>query len=121
MCCCGKKRCQICKLVKVGSVFESSVEDRTFHINHSFNCDSAGVVYLLTCKICSKQYVGSTITAFRTRFNNHRSSLSRYDHQGKRGICGQYLYFHFYSEAHTGVKDIQIQIVTKCKVGILDK
>ena len=120
MCCCGKKRCQICKLVKVGSVFESSVEDRTFHINHSFNCDSAGVVYLLTCKICSKQYVGSTITAFRTRFNNHRSSLSRYD-QGKRGICGQYLYFHFYSEAHTGVEDIQIQIITKCKVGILDK
>ena len=53
---------------------------------------------------------GSTINAFRTRYNNHRSSLSRYG-KGKREICGQYLYSHFYSEGHTGVEDIQIQII----------
>ena len=68
------------------------------------------VVYLFTCRICSKQYVGSTITAFRTRLNNHRSSLSRCG-PGKRGICGQYLYSYFYSEGHTWVEDIQIQII----------
>lgn len=108
--CCGGKRCQICKFVKVGSVFESSVEGRKFHINHSFDCNSTGVVYLFTCQICKKQYVGSTITSFRARFNNHRSSLSRYG-KGQRGICGQNLYAHFYSQGHNGLEDIQIQII----------
>ena len=28
------------------------------------------IVYLLTCKICEKQYVGSTVTKFRSRSSN---------------------------------------------------
>ena len=31
------------------------------------------VVYLITCKKCEKQYVGSCIITFRTRFNNYGS------------------------------------------------
>ena len=34
-------------------------------INHRFDCDSEGVVYLISCKSCGLQYVGNTITAFR--------------------------------------------------------
>ena len=40
---CGKVRCKICKFVKTGSIFESTVEKKSFHINHSFDCDSSGV------------------------------------------------------------------------------
>ena len=43
-------------------VFKSSACGRTFRINHHFNCDSLGVVYLITCMKCDKQYVGSTVT-----------------------------------------------------------
>ena len=49
---------------------------RSFRINHRFDCDSEGVVYLISCKSCGLQYVGNTITAFRLRFNNHNSSLN---------------------------------------------
>ena len=49
-----------------------------YYINFSFDCDSAGVVYLLTCKRCSKMYVGSTVTFFRKKFNNHKSRLKRF-------------------------------------------
>ena len=75
---CGKVKCKIYKFVKTGYIFESTVEKKSFHINHSSDCDSSGVVYLITCKRCAKQYVGSTITEFRKRFNNHKSLMNRY-------------------------------------------
>ena len=81
-----------------------------FTINHSFNCDSQGVVYVITCKKCSKQYVGSTTTAFRVRFNNHKSSLISYG-KGQRGICGEHLYLHFYEKGHVGLEDLHVQII----------
>ena len=31
-------------------------------------------MYLLGCKVCGKQYVGSTFTSLRIRFNNYKSS-----------------------------------------------
>ena len=40
-------------------------------INYQLDCNSNNVVYLLTCKVCGLQYVGSTSTKFRLRFNNH--------------------------------------------------
>ena len=36
------------------------------------DCNSENVIYLVTCKKCKNQYVGSCITRFRTRFNNYR-------------------------------------------------
>ena len=74
---CGKTCCQICKLVKEGDKFYD--EKQTYHINYSFDCNSKGVVYLIKCKKCLKLYVGSTITTFWTRFNNHKSSMKRYE------------------------------------------
>ena len=47
-----------------------------------------------TYRKCEKQYVGSTVTSFRLRFNNHKSSLSRFG-KGRKEICGRHLYSHF--------------------------
>jgi hypothetical protein len=66
---CGSRKCKVCDNVLVGSSFEG----RKFHINHHFDCNSEGVVYLVTCKACKIQYVGCTLTLFRLRFNNHKS------------------------------------------------
>ena len=110
MFCCGKARCKVCKFVETGSIFMGNVEKRSFHINHSFDCDSQGVVYLITCKRCCKQYVGSTITPFRLRFNNHKSSLRRYE-RGQRGICGEHLYAHFLEDEHIGLEDLSVKII----------
>ena len=59
---------------------------------------------------CDKQYVGATVTAFRKRFNNHKSSLSRYG-KGQKEICGKHLYSHFYTEGHSGIKDFSVQVI----------
>ena len=73
-----------------------------------------GVIYLISCKKCRKQYVGSTITSFRYRFNNHKSSLTRFG-RGQRGICGEHLYSHFFSEGHSGLTDVILWIFNLCK------
>ena len=88
---CGGKKCKVCDSIVVADTFQSTVQRRTFHINHHFGCNSQGVVYLITCGKCSKQYVGNTVTSFRLRFNNHKSSLNRFS-KGQRGLCGQHLY-----------------------------
>ena len=68
------------------------------------------MIHLLTCKRCSKIYVGSTVTSFQKRFNNHKSSLKRFG-KGQRGIVGEHLYAHFYEEGHKGIEDIQVKII----------
>ena len=92
---CGGKKCRVCESILVGDTFRSTVQQRVFRINHHFDCNSQGVIYLITCGKCSKQYVGSTITTFRLRFNNHKSSINRFS-KGQRGFSGQHLYEHFF-------------------------
>ena len=48
-----------------GKVIKSTVIGEVFKMNFHFDCNSICVVYLLTCKICQKQYTCSTITRFR--------------------------------------------------------
>ena len=88
----------------VSAMFHSTVQGRTFRINHLFNCDSSGVVYLITCKQCKKQYMGSTVTPFRLRFNNHKNLLDRFGKEHTE-ICGQHLYAQFLGEGHSGLRD----------------
>ena len=49
-------------------------------ISSSLNCNSSGVVCLLGCKARGKQCVGSTVTSFRTRFNNYESSSRKFSY-----------------------------------------
>ena len=86
------------------------VEGSTYFINYSFDCDSVGVIYVIKCKTCAKIYVGSTITSFRKRFNNHKSCLNRFGN-GVRGIAGEHLYAHFYENEHNGLQDIIIMVI----------
>ena len=36
------------------------------------------MIYLLSCKQCSKQYVGQTIADFRFRWNNYKDNNRKY-------------------------------------------
>ena len=59
--------------------------------------------------------MGSTITSFRRRFNNHKSSVKRYGN-GQRGIPGEHLYDHFCEGGHEGVKDMLVKIVDRMDI-----
>ena len=47
---------------------------RHIKINHLFNCSEKCLVYLLTCWVCLKRYVGQTVDEFQNRRNNYKSN-----------------------------------------------
>ena len=49
---------------------------------------------ILTCRICKKEYTGSTITRFRERFNQYKPNLKLYDER-RRDFKQEKLWEHF--------------------------
>ena len=45
-----------------------------FKLNRNFNCNSKNILYLLTCTVCKKQYVGETENC-RFRMSNHKKDV----------------------------------------------
>ena len=71
----------------------------TFRIkSDTLDCNSKNVVYLITCKTCSKQYVGSTVTKFRTRFNNYKMA-DKYYNGDKRDKVQQLLFHEHFAQS----------------------
>ena len=71
---CCRSRCRICPFTEKTNTFQNKDKSETFGIRKGIlNCSINLVVYLIQSKSGSKQYVGSTIAPFRTRFNNFKS------------------------------------------------
>ena len=91
-------------------LFVSTATGRRYFINYSLNCSSCNVVYLMTCKICGLQYVGSTTTKFR--FNNYKlrircnGRLEEVNQEDDDLLCK-----HLWSVGHRGLADVKIQII----------
>ena len=86
-----------------------------FAINFNVACNSDHVVYLLSCARCEMQYVGSTITKFRTRLNNHKSRLDA--HRGltaKNKTKDEYIYRHVNQPDHQGLTDVKVRLIDEC-------
>ena len=63
--------------------------EETFHIlKVPLDCNSNNVIYLFECKKCQFKfpYVGSTVTKFRFRFNNSKSTHGKFRKKLKKGI-----------------------------------
>ena len=75
----------------------------------NLNCNSNNVVYLLECKTCAVQYVGSTSTKFRLRFNNYKSAQKNFL---SGNIVPQHsLHSHFNSPDHNGKEDWKFKLI----------
>ena len=99
---CGSKRCGVCQFINKTNTFEDS-SGILYSIKDNLNCNSKMSIYLVQCKICKKQYVGSASTKFRLRFNNYKCNYRKH-------FCGenvpQALFFsHFTSAGHGGMDD----------------
>ena len=75
------------------------------------NCNDKCVIYLLSCKNCGLQYVGSTTNPFLYRWNNYKGNNKK----AERGVGRQAdLFEHFASHGHCGfVKDYTITLIEK--------
>ena len=57
---CNKTRCKLHNIIKTQTTFKSQQTKTEYRIRTYLNCDSVNVVYLITCNLCRKQYVGQT-------------------------------------------------------------
>ena len=60
----GKRPCQFCSNMKNTSTFKSKHFNKVYHVKKNFNCNSKMVIYLTECRVCGKQYNGSTMKNF---------------------------------------------------------
>jgi len=69
------------------------------------------LIYLITCKKCSMQYVGKTTTSLYTRFANHKTDIKHFNTpRGKKLPMGK----HFNMPGHS-FDDISIMGIESIK------
>ena len=109
---CNSNGCQIYNFLCLERVFRNNKTGKEFSINYDLNCNSRNVIDLITCSKCKIQYVGSTTTAFRTRFNNHKSRVNAHVNPSSENKKeDDVLYQHFHSQGHLGLEHMSIQLI----------
>ena len=102
---CTSKNCQICKFLCLGNTFCSSKNGKEFKINYNLGCNCGNIIYQKNCKKCKMQYVRSTTTRFRTRFNNHKSRVNAYvDLSLNQKMKDDLIYRHFNIDGLRGLE-----------------
>ena len=94
---------EVCGILKKGSKFSNMDGSKTFDIRKgTLHCNTEMCVYLMTCNICNKQYVGKCKPKFRSRYNNYKTKFRKYYQALKEGklntidpIPQAHLYQHF--------------------------
>ena len=71
---CVNPACQICFEVKMSPAI-SSISMLSYPTPRNCLCSTVNVIYLLTCSVCQKQYVGETKRAFKVRYKEHCKDL----------------------------------------------
>ena len=111
---CKASNCHICYILARDQNFISTNTNETYVMNFRFDCNSMNVIYLLTCKVCHMQYVGSTISKFRKRFNQYKSNFTLYN-EGRRDLMQLKFFEHFSENNHnSNYTDLKVQIIDHC-------
>ena len=69
---CNTSRCQTCRLIPIAQTFKSK-SWAISTIKGCHTCKTSNAVYLMTCNVCNKQYVGEMYMALNKRMNLHTS------------------------------------------------
>ena len=126
--CNGRSDCDVCNLITNDTHFTSNTTGRTFEIRGGcFDCNSSNVVYLMECRTCSIQYVGSTGSdskdaKFRWRSNNYKSQYRHFVKRKAEGTLGRgkapsqaSLHSHFSQDDHNGIHDFSFKIIDSAR------
>ena len=100
------KKCDICKnYMLTGNKFKGKVTVG-FIVRGNLSCNSSKVIYLISCKNCEDQYIGSVIDG-KTRFRIHKSDI-----QTKKDRRGTARHFNTKcSDVQNPHKFLQVQLI----------
>ena len=116
---CNRKNCLVDKSLDTNKFFVNFDGKRTFNLRKGhLDCNSKFVVYKIKCLTCNLQYVGSTVTKFRERFNNYKAQFRKFlkrKEEGHKnpgdGISQAKFFSHFCEPNHKGIDDWSFQLI----------
>eukprot|EP00092_Neocalanus_flemingeri_P020266 GFUD01021948.1.p1 GENE.GFUD01021948.1~~GFUD01021948.1.p1 ORF type:complete len:578 (+),score=103.58 GFUD01021948.1:72-1805(+) len=100
---CDDEECITCAWIKEGPNFFSNVTRRQYKFMTPVTCTEGGLIYLVTCDRCRKQFVGKAENSLREKNAEHRVDIEK---QGS--LLGR----HFGSVC--GYENWSLQIIDKC-------
>jgi hypothetical protein len=103
---CLTRLCQCCHAIDVNSNFISTTTKQSHQIKTNMNCNTNGIIYLITCKRCNVQYVGETERRLKDRLNAHRSNITT---KQKTAVA---IHFNNYRHSYKDLKIMPIENVT---------
>ena len=109
---CNRTGCEVCEFLEPTESFTNKEGDKKYTINSSLNCNSKNIVYLIQCKTCGIQYVGSASTKFRSRINNYKS---HYRSSFKKRTPQASFHAHFKQEGHKGMEDWNFTLIDQAQ------
>ena len=74
---CLRNHCLVCKKVLETHIFQSLVDKKVYKINRRVKCSDKCLVYILSRKVCGRQYTGQTVDEFRYRWNNYKGNNNK--------------------------------------------
>ena len=109
------KKCDICKnYLLTDNKFTCKVTGRLYNVRGNLSCNSSDVIYLISCKNCEYQYIGSAID-FKARLRIHKSDIKT-----KKDKCGTARHFNTKcSDVQNSHRFLQVQL-TESVVSDLD-
>ena len=70
---CREKECNNCEMMIEKKHFTSTQRRKIYEVSDAIDCTTRSLIYILTCTVCRKQYVGSSSKDLRARLEDHRS------------------------------------------------
>ena len=113
---CNIPRCMKCTLITSSTTFTSKITRKSYSILHNLSCHSHNVIYLITCNLCSKQYVGLTSKTLCKWFNTHRFNINN----DRGDAVAKHFNFPGHTISHSKITPID-QLLTADMIGLQNK
>jgi hypothetical protein len=106
---CNQKICRYCPNINKSGSIKSTVTGLQYQTMTNISCRSSNLIYCITCKRCSKQYVGQTSLRLKSRFVHHYYTVDKCDQTKPVGK-------HFSQLDHNGTRDMDIHVLEFIKM-----
>lgn len=94
-------KCNLCQnFLLESNCFTSTSTNRTYPIRQFLHCKLKNVIYLVTCRKCSIQYIND----IKVRFRKHKSSMTT-----KKNTCEIAIHFNRYDHVLSGFEFVIIE------------
>lgn len=101
---CGGRSCTYCPFIKGGDTVTSTSTGKSYKIQSFINCNTRYIVYVITCTICSIQYVGRTTRRLRDRLYDHLYDIEK---EHATNIARHWVDIHFKDTSSLTIQGIE--------------